>query len=96
MNNHLNGIRHYTSTFLTMKRSFAVWIGKHYGTQRTSTQLNLMEKLCKRWKHPYTWSTSSMNVEAGIGKVKTASLQLKNLWNSKRLYANQYRSQNLQ
>ncbi|VDP48177.1 unnamed protein product [Schistosoma margrebowiei] len=60
MNNHLNGIRHYTSTFLTMKRSFEMWIGERYGTQRTSTQLNLMEKVCKRWNHSYTWSTSPM------------------------------------
>ncbi|XP_018655517.1 hypothetical protein Smp_179550 [Schistosoma mansoni] len=31
LNNRLNGIRHYTSTSLTMERSSTMWIGEHYG-----------------------------------------------------------------
>ncbi|VDP48836.1 unnamed protein product [Schistosoma curassoni] len=39
---------------------------------------------------------SDADVKARIGKARVAFLQLKNIWNSKQLSANQYQSENLQ
>ncbi|VDO93249.1 unnamed protein product [Schistosoma mattheei] len=39
---------------------------------------------------------SDADVKATIGKARAAFLQLKNVWNSKQLSVNQYKSQNLQ
>ncbi|VDO66556.1 unnamed protein product [Schistosoma margrebowiei] len=37
-NNHLSGIRHYTSTSLIMKKHLTVWIGGRYGNFFDTTE----------------------------------------------------------
>ncbi|VDO23458.1 unnamed protein product [Schistosoma margrebowiei] len=52
-----------------------------------------MEKLCRMWKLMYPDSTinkqeSYADIKARAGKVRTAFLQLKNIWNSRQLSVN--------